>query len=545
MPELAHTLQGHDLGFLKMVAGLWGIELEAPDAHSALPALARALLQPALAQEVIEGLPEAAQAALRDLIENEGRLPWPLFARRYGEVRAMGAARRDRERPDLRPASPAEMLWYRALVGQAFLNLAPEPQEYAYIPEDLVALIRLPAGDGNAIYGRPASPGECAHPIAADDSILDHACTLLAGLRMGLTEEKIPAEGWKMPLAALQQLLASADLLDSRHMPRPEPVRAFLEAPRGEALASLVKNWQSSARFNELRLLPGLEFEGDWANDPLLARQAILDLLSHLPQNTWWSLAAFVNDVREKAPDFQRPAGDYDSWFIRRSGSAQFLRGFGAWDEVDGALIRYLICGPLHWLGLLDLAASGPGGPASAFRTSAWANDLWVGQPPAGLGQENQPVQVSTTGIIRVGRLAPRAVRYQIARSGSWLAEEHGEYRYRITPEALESARKQGLRSTALVSLLRKHSSAPLPPLLLKALERWEQAGCQARLETVSLLRVSDPQVLAALRKTQAARYLVEELSATAVIIRPGSAERILNALAEIGYLGEATIEGV
>ena len=70
--------------------------------------------------------------------------------------------------------------------------------------------------------------------------------------------------------------------------------------------------------FNELRLLPGLKFEGDWTNDPLRTRQAILELVSQIPENRWWSLAAFVAAVREQHPDFQRPAGDYDSWFIRQ-----------------------------------------------------------------------------------------------------------------------------------------------------------------------------------------------------------------------------------
>ena len=49
-----------------------------------------------------------------------------------------------------------------------------------------------------------------------------------------------------------------------------------------------------SPTFNELRLLPGLKFEGEWDNDPLQARQAMLELLSHLPRDQWWSLPAFV-----------------------------------------------------------------------------------------------------------------------------------------------------------------------------------------------------------------------------------------------------------
>ena len=77
----------------------------------------------------------------------------------------------------------------------------------------------------------------------------------------------------------------------------------------------------SASTFNDLRCLPGLTFEGQWDNHPRQTRLTLLDMLSHLPQDTWWSLNSLVSAIREKMPDFQRPGGDYDSWFIRKEGS--------------------------------------------------------------------------------------------------------------------------------------------------------------------------------------------------------------------------------
>ena len=37
---------------------------------------------------------------------------------------------------------------------------------------------------------------------------------------------------------------------------------------------------------------------------------------------------SFVNDIKKKYPDFQRPAGDHDLWFIKRTSDGQYLRGF-------------------------------------------------------------------------------------------------------------------------------------------------------------------------------------------------------------------------
>jgi hypothetical protein len=548
MPDLIHTLQGHDLNFLKMIAGAWGVDLTAPDARAALPVLVQSLLDAELAEEVIGALPHETRDALQAVLENEGHMLWATFTRRFGEIRVLGAAARDRERPDLNPASPAETLWYRGLIGRAFLNIDGEALEYAYIPDDLLELFLViepfPIRTGPPTLGRPATPAESAHPLPATDRVLDQATTLLAALRAGVEPASLPSSSAAVPLPALTGLLSGAGLLGADGLPLPEPTRAFLEAPRAKALAVLVDGWQKSAGFNELRLLPGLVFEGEWRNDPLATRRSLLELLSHLPQEGWWNIQSFVAAVHEERPDFQRPAGDYDTWFIRKAGSDAYLRGFGSWEEVDGALIRFLITGPMYWLGLVDLAVPAPDAPASAFRPSAWSADLWHGRPPAGLAEENEPVKVRPDGTIGVPRLAPRALRYQLARFCQWLPPSRGEYNYRPTPASLERAAKQGLKITHLLAVLRKNVQGKLPPAFEQALSRWEKDGVQVRIEGVSLLRLSAPEILTALRATPAARLLGEELNPTTVIIKPGSEEKLLQALAEAGYLAQARLEG-
>lgn len=542
MPDLSHALQKHDLGFLKMVATAWGIEFSAPDGATALPVVVDGILNHAQIDEFIETLPDDAQNALYTLMQNEGHIPWAAFARQYGELRPMGAARRDRERPDLKPAWTTEILWYRGLIGRDFMNLSgdKEPQEYAYIPEDLMGLLPSLQSSTPPPPGRPATPVECAHPNLVNDRILNDACTLLAALRLKLSEEELGGLALTMPVGALRDLLNAAHLLDYDGIPHPERTRAFLEAPRGKALAQLCQAWMEDKYFNELRLLPGLKFEGEWVNDPLRARQAILELVSQVPEAQWWSLSAFVAAIHERHPDFQRPAGDYDSWFIRQESTGNYLRGFGSWNEVDGALVRFLISGPMHWLGLLDLGDSETATP-SAFRLSEWAEALWHGEPPEGLPSEDAPFKVNAEGRLRLPALTPRALRYQVARFCQWEGVKGSgasmEYVYRVTPGALERARAQNLRPSQLSGLLRRHAEGPLPPNLLQALDRWESQGTQAVVEQVSLLRVTAPEILAVLRKGRAARCLGDALNDTVVQVRPGMEEQLMAAIAEAGYL--------
>ncbi|NIO71720.1 MAG: hypothetical protein GTN71_22490, partial [Anaerolineae bacterium] len=51
--------------------------------------------------------------------------------------------------------------------------------------------------------------------------------------------------------------------------------------------------------------------------------------------------------IKESDPDFQRPDGDYSSWYIRQADTGRYLSGFESWDQVEGALIAYLIAQPL------------------------------------------------------------------------------------------------------------------------------------------------------------------------------------------------------
>jgi hypothetical protein len=534
------------MGYLGIVAQSLGLQLNATVTRQALEELVEALQDEGLLDQAIEQLPAEGRAALQDLIRHEGRMPWSLFIRRYGPVREMGAGRRDREQPHRAPVSASEWLWYRALLGRSFFDTPDGPEEFAYIPEDLLA--RLPvstAADGEP-PGRPALASEHSRVIPASDHLLDDACTLLAARRLSLPLDAIPFLLAGAPQAltpeALEQLLVSAGQLDPRGEPIPEQTRVFLEAPRGEALAQLVRSWLDSRIFNELALLPDLSLEGEWSNDPRRARQAILRLMLPVPTGTWWSLEAFVAGVHSQVPDFQRPAGDYDSWFIQDRRSGKYLRGFEHWEQVDGALVRFYLTGPLHWLGILDLAAAEKGGKPLSFRKSVRAEALLKGEAPAVSPWEDGPILARSDASLVLSWSTPRVVRYQVARFSAWEGFDGEAFRYRLTPQSLEKARRQGLRSSHLMALLRKHSPA-LPPNLVKAVERWEEQGSQALLERLLVLRLKSPELLQELRASRAARYLGDPLGPAAVVVKPGAGEKVLSALAEMGYLGSVEFE--
>jgi hypothetical protein len=534
MPDLFDSFLKQDLGHLRIVAELWGLELESTDVDAAREELAVSLLEPEQVAELVDTLSPEANAALTALVNSGGRIPWPTFTRKYGEIREAGAGKRDREKLYRQPASITEILYYRGLLARAFFDTKKGPQEFAYIPDDLLPLVGPEEGKGPEEQagadaeppGRAASPGERGQEIPANDFLLDDATTLLAALRLG-----IPPPATIIPASVLQAFLQSANLIKDS-TPQPEPVKTFLESSRQDALAALQSAWMESESFNELRLMPSILCEGEWKNQPQETREFLLNLLEAVPEGKWWSLNALVRDVKQKYADFQRPAGDYDSWFIKRATDGQYLRGFSCWDQVDGALVKYFITGILHWLGQVDLSVAENASEPTSFRIN----------PSPIIEKEDKKLHVTSQGVISVPRLAQRVVRYQVSRFCEWEPPKEDVYRYRLSTHSLARAKEQGLKTEHLITLLSRHADAGIPPPLVRALKRWEVNGTEARVQTQVILKVSRPDMLEELRKSRAAKFLGEALSPTTVIVKSGAVQKVMEALMELGIVGESQI---
>ncbi|MFN8432492.1 MAG: helicase-associated domain-containing protein [Anaerolineales bacterium] len=530
MPDLSASLHKQDLGHFRIVAEFWGLELESTDTIPALEELCGSLLDLEAVSETLEILPAEARSALNELVSADGKIEWSIFARKYGEIREMGAGRRDRERPYLKPASTAEFLFYRALIAKAFFESDKGSQEFAYIPEDLLEIINevnledTPIVPSAEALGRPATPIEKAFEIPATDFVLDDATTYLAAMRIG-HESKTEFKR-ELPL-----LLTTAGIIKNDGL-LPEAVKKFLEATRKEGLELLYGAWLASTTFDELRLMPGIVCEGEWKSQPQVTREFLMNLVNDIPEGKWWSIPAFVKAIKEKYPDYQRPAGDYDSWFIKRASDGQFMRGFAYWDFVDGALIKYLIQ-LLHWLGKVDLAAPEEGKEPTAFRL--------VGLRPETL-KTDVKLNVASTGKISVPRSFSRAVRYQLARFCEWDEPKGDKYFYRVTAESLKRATEQGLKAEQLLAMLVKYTKETVPPAMVKALKRWDANGPEARVESLLVLRVSKPEIMEEMRKSKVGKYFGEMLSPTTVVVKSGAIQKVLAELAELGLLAEIYI---
>src|SRR6476646_9483771 len=124
----------------------------------------------------------------------------------------------------------------------------------------------------------------------------------------------------------------------------------------------------------------------------------------------WFRLMdTFISAVKEDEPDFQRPAGDYDSWYIKDSQNGQYLRGFESWDKVDGAVLRFILTGPMHGLGLVDTADNGGACRLTAYGRAFMGLTDWPNKP-----EEESYFTIQPDGVCEVPRTVSRFDRFQL-----------------------------------------------------------------------------------------------------------------------------------
>ena len=552
MRTLRQCLFDCDLTLLRVIAVRWSVELPTNRHDDAVDILTLSLSDRAAQAELWSSLPEVERRAMSILLSVGGSLPTGTFTRRFGDIRPMGSGRMERERPWESPVGVAEALWYRGLTFKAFDQGPGGMQEVIFVPSELEAMVEDSEMPPEKIVPVPAP--QTHKPTGAQ--LADDVCSFLAYIHATAVHA---APGQSLPerhartlarqlrdwdsirLDLLIHLAAQLSLVKPDTTPlRPDPqaATAWLQSHTFRQLRTLFEGWRDSVTWNDLWHVPSLRCEdtGSWHNDPLSTRRTALDLLAKLEPGAWYRVEDFVAAIREASPDFQRPGGDYDTWYIRDAATNQYLKGFESWDQVEGALLRLLVGGPLQWLGLVELSADG-----AAFCVTGIG--YWV------LGQRDAPAlnEDSIFVVQEHGQVAVSAVRrydrFQLARVAEWVAS--GEtYTYRITPSSLERAKAQRIMPERIIEFLERTSGASMPELLAGALRRWGTRGTEAWAQQTVVLRVARPELLDQIVESpQTRKYIRETVSSTVVVVALDDWQDLNAALLELGILTESSIE--
>jgi hypothetical protein len=570
---LHESLVDYDMALLRALAEVRGAVLTSNRRLTAADELEAQLITPASLAIALTDLSEAETEALAALQDAGGWMEAPRFARRYGPIRRMGPGRLERERAWLSPANPAEGLWYRALIFTGFRQTAAGVVEVVYVPEDV--LRSLPdlspeeplAAEAGIGLGLEPLPPPTRVSNAAGAAVVEDIFGVLVTVRNRAIRPNPDGSLVPKDLQAINSLcvspLPAADVAgDDRltfvvHLPRaaglvtvdqghlalnPDPARAWLAASPAQRLWALQRAWRDDAGWNDLWHVPSLKPQPTgWKNDPILARRQVLGFLAGCRPGDWYGLADLIRTVKETDPDFQRPDGDYTAWYIHDPGG-QPLMGFEHWEAVEGALLRYIVSGPLHWLGAVDLGFGAASGKPTAFRLAGSGLALLGLAPPSEEAPASSPASpdlaVGNDFTVRVAAGCSLYTRFQLARFADFLGREAKGVRYRLSPQGLARVRGEGITPDQIIAFLIRASGDRAPAGVLDVLRNWGERSGSVRLEPGVVLRVDRPETLATLRREPTiARLLGEVLGPQAVLVPRPNVKRVRRWLLEQGYL--------
>ncbi|MHB1319654.1 MAG: hypothetical protein ACYCYF_13645, partial [Anaerolineae bacterium] len=234
----------------------------------------------------VDRLSAEERDALDDLVRHGGAIPWSIFTRRWGQVRAIGAGRIEREGLWRDPASAAESLFIVGWVHRSFDDRLGKPVEMAFVPEEL--MLYLPAPPSLPITAAPTTEAPQIREHN-DDTLADDLVTLWSALQQAdlrrddlLSQLHAPAE---RRLLLLETLSVEAGWVRQTEpgqlRPVPNAILEWLKADSWTQWTILARAWIDSQAYNDVSTVPTLSPDpvNRWPNEPKRTRQAFLSVL--------------------------------------------------------------------------------------------------------------------------------------------------------------------------------------------------------------------------------------------------------------------------
>jgi len=480
---------------LEAIADGWRISLTDEQFPEIVDRLVAEMTDREAIEATLQRLSDAEREALA-FVAAKGQAKAHLLTRKYGHIRRLGPGRLEWELAWQNPVSPVERLWFLGLIYRGYGVDDRYHGEVFFVPAEILANLppmRAPLQVFRVEPARQPSIIRDDQDALARDAfvILSHLRNhdvrarqaVLARHELATVRHRLIIQD-PQRLRFLHHICEQAELI-CRKEGRWQPTRHAASWLKGEPLArrrTFYQAWLEDPNWNELCMMPSVRCEDTgWRNDPILARQGILGYLRKCPSNAWLTITSFVESIHDVDPDFMRPDGDYDSWYIRDAQTGHYLMGYGNWGKVEGTFIRYLLEYPLLWLGVVAIGYPEREEVARSF--------MLTEQGAAILGLRE--VEASSSNNIREKERSLRHIlvqpdfkvtvplgaswydRFLLERFARWVDERHGVAHYAIDSGSVRAAAKREVTVQQIHAFLRRVTGGRLPKQVLRALKSW------------------------------------------------------------------------
>ncbi len=549
---LRQLLYRTETRLLPVIAGYWTVLPVKTNYEEIIRLLCEKMPDPGIMRKVLKG-PYGSEmsSALRHLADHGGSETVDSFEESFGTLRVAGIDKVLREKYWKNPTSVTEMLYYRGMIYRHNRFVSEDVKECYIIPDDLLKVIlQVIQPDGKTFESnsqtlivRPAVPAETVSVQPIDDSLPETVSLAAALKRMGrpltLPGTDISDEYDNF----IEMLLGESGMFPSGGEADSSVIRDFLTSNRTAAVLKMAACWRGSTLYDELRENKSdLNISESPVFDKRIPRNTVLQILSQLQADTWWSLNGFITAVKSSAPDFLRGSFERERWIIYDS-EGNDLSGKGSWFQLEGAYLRFLIFGPLQWLGIVQTAyADNDQTEPSAFRVTKDGLFFILESNSTELSKEisEKPniektvPHISADGAVFCGRGTSRYFLYMAARFLEIEKFKDSACSFRMTPKSLNEAEKNGLSRDSLLSMLQRFSKNSVPPSLERMLSDPKGYNLPATIYNATILTIPSPDLLEEIiNNNRLSKWIIQQINQNSLVIDPKGIAEIRRFLME------------
>ncbi|MCW5851952.1 MAG: helicase-associated domain-containing protein [Anaerolineae bacterium] len=281
-------------------------------------------------------------------------------------------------------------------------------------------------------------------------------------------------------------------------------------------------------------------------------RRLVLNTLAWLPDNEWIPLADLLALFRVIWPGltplnlniYYRAQPQQGAWYFTWNGKPIGQDSGEAWNGVHGGFILTMLTGPLHWLGLADLAYVR--GEPTLVRLHGLADLFWdrtemlESRAAVGTASTDAPVDISVhdeTIEVNPARLTVEghALLDRIAH-----LEQAQPFRfvYRLDVATVHRTFEQGATLEELETGWSAAFGQPMPEAVQSRLAGWWASYGRVRLyRDVSIIEFGDDYALAEMKAVSSLeKLMIAEISPRLVVIPKDAVARLQAELQRAGY---------
>ncbi len=347
----------------------------------------------------------------------------------------------------------------------------------------------------------------------------------------------------------LRLLLQDLGLLAERdeHLEAPNTpgqIPEFWREPVLQRAARALESWMAIETWSELLGLSLASLDLDL----LRARRTLLEQLGTLPVAVWISAERFSNRLLLGTPSLLVETHHIRMWAaVLQADDEYAARHNQRLADIQSAFVGRAVSGPLHWLGIVDIALDDD--RLLAFRITKQGGQVLnlvnrtnMGQvaphPDRQLDDEGRVVVQPSFHILVLGPV-PEFSLAQLELFAERLKADRSAFEYVLSQETVYRGQQSGLTVDGIVAALRQMSSVPIPTNVLRSLRDWDEQYQRIVFhKRVALMHTSSAGQLEELwQDTSVRRHLGRRLTPTVATVRVGHRVALRDALFNRGVL--------